>query len=229
MARREPPRTRTRRTRTRRLRVTGALVVVAALAAGFGYHSLAAPDSSTPPATPLASLTAPGADVPRRPPGIAPGAQGEPLGAADGAVPEGTTVFDVGVPGVARLDPALLDALRRAAADAADEGVGIEVNSGWRSPAYQERLLDEATATYGSRDRAARWVATPETSAHVSGDAVDVGPSEAASWLAARGAAYGLCRVYGNEPWHFELRPYAVGGGCPPLYADPTDDPRMQG
>jgi hypothetical protein len=62
----------------------------------------------------------------------------------------------------------------------------------------------------------------------VSGDAVDIGPSGAAAWLAAHGAAYGLCQIYGNEPWHYELRPEAVADGCPPMYADPTQDPRMQ-
>ena len=33
---------------------------------------------------------------------------------------------------------------------------------------------------------------------------------------------------YGNEPWHFELSPDAIDHGCPPMYADPTRDPRMQ-
>jgi D-alanyl-D-alanine carboxypeptidase len=61
----------------------------------------------------------------------------------------------------------------------------------------------------------------------VSGDAVDLG-SGAAAWLSQHGAAYGLCRVYGNEPWHFELRPEATTGGCPSTYSDPTHDPRMQ-
>ncbi|MBJ7330271.1 MAG: hypothetical protein JHC95_10260 [Solirubrobacteraceae bacterium] len=86
----------------------------------------------------------------------------------------------------------------------------------------------EAVAKYGSEQEAARWVASPTTSAHVSGDAVDIGPSGAAAWLAEHGAAYGLCQIYGNEPWHYELRPEAVDRGCPPLYADPTHDPRMQ-
>ena len=81
---------------------------------------------------------------------------------------------------------------------------------------------------YGSEREAARWVATPSTSAHVSGDAVDIGPVGATAWLAEHGAAYGLCRVYGNEPWHYELRPEAIAHGCPPMYADPTQDPRMQ-
>ena len=35
------------------------------------------------------------------------------------------------------------------------------------------------------KQEAARWVATPNTSAHVSGDAVDIGPSGAAAWLSA--------------------------------------------
>jgi hypothetical protein len=71
-------------------------------------------------------------------------------------------------------------------------------------------------------------VATPKTSAHVSGDAIDIGPTDAASWLAQHGAGYGLCRVYANEAWHYELRPDAATQGCPPLYADATQDPRMQ-
>ena len=47
----------------------------------------------------------------------------------------------------------------------------------------RQQLLDEAISKYGSEAEAARWVATPNTSAHVSGDAVDVGPSDAAAWL----------------------------------------------
>jgi len=70
-------------------------------------------------------------------------------------------------------------------------------------------------------------VARPGTSVHESGDAVDVEPEAGASWLAGHGAAYGLCRVYDNEPWHFELRPDAAAAGCPATYADPTADPRM--
>ena len=149
------------------------------------------------------------------------------LGEAGGAVPAGTTVFDDEVPGVARLDPDLLAALRRAATDAAAYGVRFVVNSGWRSAAYEDQLRREAVAKYGSEQEAAKWVATGTTSPHVSGDAVDIGPATA-SWLAAHGAAYGLCRIYGNEPWHYELRPEAVDHGCPARYADPTHDPRMQ-
>jgi D-alanyl-D-alanine carboxypeptidase len=147
---------------------------------------------------------------------------------ADGAVPGGVTVFDDQYPGVANLDPALLRALREAATDAADDGVELYVNSGWRSPEYQKQLLREAVSKYGSEEEAARWVATADTSAHVSGDAVDIGSFDATAWLSEHGAKYGLCQIYRNEPWHYELRPQAIDRGCPPMYADPTHDPRMQ-
>jgi LAS superfamily LD-carboxypeptidase LdcB len=150
------------------------------------------------------------------------------LGAADGVVPDGTTVFDDEVPAVANLDPALLSALRQAATDATDDGVELFVDSGWRSPGYQNQLLREAVSEHGSEEEAARWVATAETSAHVQGGAVDIGRSDATAWLSEHGAAYGLCQIYGNEPWHYELRPEAIDHGCPPMYADPTHDPRMQ-
>ena len=86
------------------------------------------------------------------------------------------------------------------------DGVEFFVDSGWRSPEYQERLLQQAILKYGSRAEAARWVATPNTSAHVSGEAVDIGRSDAAAWLSEHGAKYGLCQIYRNETLHYELR-----------------------
>jgi zinc D-Ala-D-Ala carboxypeptidase len=149
---------------------------------------------------------------------------------ADGFIPDGArvSVFDEEKPAVGRLDPGLLDALRRTATDAAADGVGLRINSGWRSTEYQQQLLRDAVAEYGSQAEAARWVSTAETSAHVSGDAVDIGPPSAAAWLSEHGAAHGLCQIYSNEPWHYELRPQAVDDGCPTMYADPTEDPRTQ-
>jgi zinc D-Ala-D-Ala carboxypeptidase len=195
----------------RGIRVAGLFVLIVAIAAAFGYHVL------TPSSSPAGSPT----DIPlaeRR----------GPLGEADGAVPDGTSVFDNETPAVANLDPALLGAVRRAATDATGDDVEFHVESGWRSPAYQEQLLVEAVAQYGSEAEAARWVATPDTSAHVSGDAVDIGPFDATAWLSEHGARYGLCQIYGNEPWHYELRPEAAAHGCPRVYVDPTHDPRMQ-
>jgi hypothetical protein len=62
----------------------------------------------------------------------------------------------------------------------------------------------------------------------VSGDAVDIGPFDATAWLSKHGAGYGLCQIYRNEPWHYELRSEAIDHGCPSMHADPTHDPRMQ-
>ena len=68
----------------------------------------------------------------------------------------------------------------------------------------------------------------PGTSAHESGDAVDLGRSDATAWLFAHGARYGLCQIYRNEPWHYELRPGAIDHGCPPhVRRLHTLDPRM--
>jgi len=193
------------------IRVAVLLVVLGAIFAALGHQLLAFSSSAVP--SPI--------HVPRR-------EHRGALGEAGGAVPAGTTVFDDDVPGVAKLDSRLLGALRRAATDATGDGVSFVLDSGWRSPAYQRQLLREAVRKYGSAAEAARWVATPRTSAHVSGDAVDIGPSRAAAWLSEHGAGYGLCQIYGNEPWHYELRPEATAHGCPPMYSDPTQDPRMQ-
>ncbi|QWS32303.1 M15 family metallopeptidase [Curtobacterium aetherium] len=149
-------------------------------------------------------------------------------GRAGGETPSDASVFDDTLPAVTRLDPALLAALRHAAGDAADEDVTFVLNSGWRSAAYQQQLLRDAVDEYGSVHEAARWVATPTTSAHVRGDAVDIGSWDAASWLSDHGDAYGLCQIYANEGWHFELRPEAVQSGCPEMFVDPTQDPRMR-
>jgi zinc D-Ala-D-Ala carboxypeptidase len=214
----EPARTTTRRIRIRRTRVAGLLVVIAAIAAALGYQSLTS--SSSTAASPIDVLHGEHRGLRSEDRGA--------LGEADGVVPDGTTVFDDEIPGVANLGPDLLGALRQAATDAADDGVEFFVDSGWRSPEYQEQLLQQAVSKYGSEEEAARWVATPNTSAHVSGDAVDIGPDHAAAWLSEHGAEYGLCQIYGNEPWHYELRPEAIGHGCPAMYADPTHDPRMQ-
>ena len=219
MSYREPARTAARRTGST---ILAALVVVSAALIGvLGYQSLAVSSLSA---------TSPIAAEPRahRPHDSPHGDRHGALDEADGVLPDGVTVFDAEFPAVANLDPDLLGALRQAAADAAGDGVEFYVDSGWRSREYQEQLLREAVSKYGSEEEAARWVATVDTSAHVSGNAVDIGPSGPAAWLSQHGAAYGLCRIYGNEPWHFELRRDAMDHGCPAMYADPTHDPRMQ-
>jgi hypothetical protein len=215
----EPARRAGRRTRSTILPVL--VVLSAALLGVLGYESLAGSSSS-----PRSFIAAePDALRPHEsPPGDLPGALGE----ADGVVPDGVTVFDDTIPAVANLDPDLLKALRRAAVSAAVQGITFYVNSGWRSREYQNQLLRQAISKYGSEDAAARWVATAATSPHVSGDAVDIGHSDATAWLSEQGAEYGVCQIYRNEPWHYELRPRAVVHGCPRMYTNPTQDPRMQ-
>ena len=203
------------RTTTRRtpgILVVGLLVVIAAVLAALGHHQALAFSSSTAE-SPVHTIRS----EHRGPPGK-----------ADGVVPDGVSVFDDGYPAVANLDTDLLCALRQAATDAASDGVELCVTSGWRSRKYQNQLLHKAVSEYGSEEEAARWVATADTSQHVSGDAVDIGHSDAEAWLSEHGAKYGLCQIYSNEPWHYELRPEAIDHGCPRMYADPTHDPRMQ-
>ena len=133
-----------------------------------------------------------------------------------GYIPDGERIspFDDGDPAIDRLDPALLSAVRSAATDARARGVGVGVTSGWRSRELQQQLLDQAVAKYGSLDAARQYVSTPDVSKHVTGDAIDIGPTDAADWLIQHGDEYGLCQMYSNEMWHFELAT-EPGGTCP--------------
>jgi D-alanyl-D-alanine carboxypeptidase len=140
-------------------------------------------------------------------------AGGHPSGGASSAP------FDADQPTIGNLDPDLLEAVRSAARDAQRDGVGLLITSGWRSRAHQQRLFDEAVDEYGSEQEALRWVATPDASAHVTGDAVDIGPTDADDWLSRHGADYGLCQMFANEIWHFELAT-TPGGRCPPMLPD---------
>jgi D-alanyl-D-alanine carboxypeptidase len=145
-----------------------------------------------------------------------------PAGDHPGGRPhDGTTrgPLDTSDPTVGRLDPDLLAALQAAARDAERDGVRMVVTSGWRSRAHQERLFADAVRRYGSEEEARRYVSTPDTSEHVTGDAVDVGATDADAWLSRYGAEYGLCQVYANEIWHYELAT-TPGGRCPDLVPD---------
>lgn len=136
----------------------------------------------------------------------------------DGSLPDGRalTPFDVQNPAIGRLDPALLSAVQNAATAAGQDGITMTINSGWRSAAFQQQLLDQAVQTYGSMAVARQYVETPALSKHVIGEAVDVGGTGADQWLIANGARFGLCRIYANELWHFELATDAMGN-CPAL------------
>jgi len=184
---------RPRRSGARPLRVLGVVVLVGALAlAAF-----------------LALRSTAGGAAPAGP------AHPHSLTRADGYLPDGgVSPFADDEPAIARLRPGLRHAVQRAARDAEAEGVDVVVTTGWRSAAYQQRLLDDAIAQYGSREAALRWVSTPQTSEHVRGAAVDIGATDADDWFLRNGSRYGLCRTYANEIWHFELAT-TPGGTCP--------------
>ncbi|OAZ41163.1 hypothetical protein A9Z40_02250 [Microbacterium arborescens] len=201
-----PPRPRARtspRVRRRRLAL-GAVAVAGAVAlAASAIGALAG---------------ASGVQLPPMPP-VFPGPAFSPS-ADDGFIEDGVQVslWDDDLPAISRLDPELLAAMRAAEARAADEGIRLGVTSGWRSAAYQQWLLDDRIASVGE-ETARAYVATPEQSRHVSGDAIDIGPVDAQYWLISYGSEFGICQTYGNEPWHFELAT-APGAECPPMRTD---------
>lgn len=143
------------------------------------------------------------------------------LTAADGYIAdgEGLSPFATEYPAVGNLAPELLAAVQHASTDAARDGVDLMIASGWRSVRYQQSLLDAAIAQYGSEAEARKWVNTPAKSTHVNGKAVDVGPTAAELWLRQHGKRYGLCQIYANEMWHYELAT-KPGGICPRPIAD---------
>ena len=178
------------------------LVVVAAAAIAVAFGLLGPSDHPGPP-TRLADHS-----VPLNP----------PADPGDGSLPNGGTLtpFDVQHSAIGRLDPALLSAIQIAATAAAADGINMTITSGWRSAEFQQRLLDDAVRTYGSLAAARQYVQTPAMSKHVTGEAVDVGGAGADQWLIAHGSRFGLCRIYANELWHFELATDAAGN-CPAL------------
>ncbi|WP_159844028.1 M15 family metallopeptidase [Nocardia sp. CY41] len=120
--------------------------------------------------------------------------------------------------GTEGLDPKLALAYTLAEREAHAQGMPLSITSGYRTPAEQQALWEDGVATYGPED-ARRWVLPPEESTHVSGDAIDVGPQQGARWLEANGYRWGLCRMFENEWWHFELAT-VPGTDCPPMTPD---------
>ncbi|WP_319447977.1 MULTISPECIES: D-alanyl-D-alanine carboxypeptidase family protein [unclassified Mycobacterium] len=138
-----------------------------------------------------------------------------------GWLPDGKTFspFDTVSQPITRLDPLLLRAVQDATRAAASQGVNIALTSGWRSKGFQQRLFADAVRQYGSVDVAQQFVASPEGSKHVLGEAVDVTGAGVSDWLIRNGAEFGLCQIYANENWHFELA-VDENGRCPTLRAN---------
>ncbi len=201
--------------------MTHTLKTAGGLAAATLALALLISCASGPLATPTAPLVVPTPTPMPAPASPEPGAGRVLLTAADGYIAdgEGLSPFATDYPAVGNLAPELLAAVQHASTDAARDRVDLIITSGWRSVRYQQSLLDAAIAHYGSEAEARRWVNTPEKSTHVTGKAVDIGPTAAALWLRQHGNRYGLCQIYANEMWHYELAT-EPGGICPRPIAD---------
>jgi LAS superfamily LD-carboxypeptidase LdcB len=210
------------RRRRQRLRRTASVLVV--LVAGSGALSYAVWHEGNPPhsareavhaAAPAAAAVAtPSAARRAGTDGFAP--------VVTDHVPEPTTsiALSAPVPGTTNMQQPAAEAFRAAFAGARAAGLDPAIRSAWRSAEYQQVLFDRAVRTYGSESEAARWVLSPNQSAHVKGYAVDVQPRSVATWLEAHGSRYGLCRTYDNEWWHFE---YLANSHCPPRLPSAAD------
>jgi LAS superfamily LD-carboxypeptidase LdcB len=223
---------RRRRQRLRRTLVVTTVLVVAGGAAGYAAwhddgpsHSAAAsPAAGQHRVGPDASSSAKTKSTAEKP---APSSTSASSGGAKGTggtgfspvvtdrIPTPTTSLPLSapIPGMTNMQAPAAAAFKRAFAAARVDGLTPEIRSAWRSAEWQQILFDRAVTKYGSRAEAAKWVLSPARSAHVKGYAIDVHPQAVASWLEEHGSAYGLCRTYDNEWWHFE---YLASSTCPP-------------
>jgi D-alanyl-D-alanine carboxypeptidase len=121
-----------------------------------------------------------------------------------------------------RLPPDTLAAWQRLRAAAGEDGVQLCLNDGKRSRDQQARQFAEAVERFGDAELASRYVLQPDESMHVVGIAVDVQPLASAAWVERNGSAFGWCRRYENEPWHFEYDSAYLASGCPALLPSAT-------
>jgi hypothetical protein len=91
-------------------------------------------------------------------------------------------------------------AFDRMSAAAAAAGLGLLVNSAFRSDAEQAALF--------AAHPDPTWVAPPGHSLHRCATELDLGPESAYGWLAANAGRFGFVQRYSWEPWHYG---YSVG------------------
>jgi LAS superfamily LD-carboxypeptidase LdcB len=215
---------RRRRQRLRRTLLVTALLVASAGTAGYAaWHGDRAEQPSATrgsQAKPAAGRSAQGS-LTKPQPHVTPTSGGSKASAAKGFPPVVTTripaptkslALSAAVPGMTNMQVPAAAAFKRAFAAARAADLAPEIRSAWRSDAWQQILFDRAVTKYGSRAEASKWVLSPGKSAHVKGYAIDVHPQGAAAWLQEHGPAYGICRTYDNEWWHFE---YLATSHCP--------------
>lgn len=94
-----------------------------------------------------------------------------------------------------RMRPDVAQAFDRMEAAARADGVGLIINSGYRSDAEQARLF--------AAHPDPKWVAPPGRSLHRLGTELDLGPASAYGWLARQAPRFGFVMRYSWEPWHW--------------------------
>jgi Transglycosylase SLT domain/D-alanyl-D-alanine carboxypeptidase len=103
--------------------------------------------------------------------------------------------------------PDVAAAFDRMAASASRAGLGLLVNSGFRSDAEQAALF--------AAHPDPRWVAPPGHSLHRCATELDLGPESAYAWLAANASRFGFVQRYSWEAWHYGFdRPPAPCSGA---------------
>jgi hypothetical protein len=91
--------------------------------------------------------------------------------------------------------PDVAAAFDRMAMVAADAGLALEVNSGFRSDAEQAALF--------AAHPDPTWVAPPGHSLHRCATELDLGPESAYGWLAVNAGRFGFVQRYSWEAWHY--------------------------
>jgi len=91
--------------------------------------------------------------------------------------------------------PDVAAAFDRMAAAAAQAGIVLVVNSGFRSDAEQAALF--------AAHPDPTWVAPPGHSLHRCATELDLGPETAYGWLAANASRFGFVQRYSWEAWHY--------------------------
>jgi hypothetical protein len=91
--------------------------------------------------------------------------------------------------------PDVARAFDRMSAAAQADGVGLIINSAFRSYADQARLWAQRPDP--------KWTARPGTSLHRLGTELDLGPATAQPWLAANAKRFHFVQRYAWEPWHY--------------------------
>lgn len=120
------------------------------------------------------------------------------------------------------VSPETRDALVAMVAAALEDGVSLQVDSGFRSYGFQKRILEQLLADGRPFLNAVRWTAPPGYSEHSTGRVVDFMPSDADfkdvpayEWLRRHAADFCFTETYplGNaggfdwEPWHWRYDP----------------------